>query len=126
MSATGSIAQHRDSSSRAGRHGIFRVTAAHDADEHASNPVALEPDLRPASCSRPPPARSCDAGWLPHAQAPIERTSRSLRQSCMAWPDARWPVRPLPLPSVHAPATVGGIAIAPHGHCRCAARRRRV
>ncbi|MGT2452949.1 helix-turn-helix domain-containing protein [Cupriavidus basilensis] len=107
MSAT--FDRSTDSSTSAGRHGIFRVTAAHDADEHASNLSRWNQTYDQLSPGHF--AGEVRELWLPHAQVFIERTNRSLRQSCMAWPDAMW--FGVPLPSVHAPATVGGIAIAP-------------
>ncbi len=86
----------------------FRVTAARDADEHAANLSRWNQtydQLSPGAF-----AGEVRELWLPHAQVFVERTNRSLRQSCMAWPDAIW--FGVPLPSAQAPATVGGTAIA--------------
>ncbi|WP_158408292.1 helix-turn-helix domain-containing protein [Cupriavidus basilensis] len=109
MSATFDRSTDSRAGGHPGRQGIFRVTAAHDADEHASNLSRWNQtydQLSPGSFTG-----EVRELWLPHAQVFIERTNRSLRQSCMAWPDAMW--FGVPLPSVQAPATVGGMAIKP-------------
>lgn len=109
MSATFDCSTDNGPGSHSGHLGFFRVTSAHDADEHASNLSRWNQtydQLSPGSF-----AGEVRELWLPHAQVFIERTNRSLRQSCTAWSDAMW--FGVPLPSVQTPATVGGMAIGP-------------
>ncbi|WP_454724378.1 MULTISPECIES: helix-turn-helix domain-containing protein [Cupriavidus] len=102
------FAMHATRDNPPAAHATFRVTAARDADEHAANLSRWNQtydQLSPGAF-----AGEVRELWLPHAQVFVERTNRSLRQSCMAWPDAIW--FGVPLPSAQAPATVGGTAIA--------------